>query len=115
MIEDWLKYDKEKNPKWILADDTNKQVGLFICHSIELSLQERKELEDNFVIPEKQEDPKEKMRKLTDLIFELEQNLQQIADEKIPFEERKKDIEREIAKSKERLDLISERLKNRWN
>jgi hypothetical protein len=51
------------------------------------------------------------MRKLTDLIFELEQNLQQIADEKIPFEERKKDIEREIAKAKERLDLIVERIK----
>lgn len=69
------------------------------------------DLEDNLITSQKQEDPKEKLRKLTDLIFELEQNLEQIAEEKIPFEERKKDIEREIAKSKERLDLISERLK----
>ncbi|MFA5087029.1 MAG: hypothetical protein WC470_01855 [Candidatus Paceibacterota bacterium] len=68
-------------------------------------------MEDDFVIKEKEEDPKEKMRKITDLIFEIEQSITQIADEKIPFEERKKDIEREIDKTKQRLELIIERKK----
>lgn len=68
-------------------------------------------MEDDFVIKEKEEDPKEKMRKITDLIFEIEQSITQIADEKIPFEERKKDIEREIDKTKQRLELIVERKK----
>jgi hypothetical protein len=49
MIEDALKYDKEKNPNWILADDTNAQVGWFCVHSIELPLKARKELETSYV------------------------------------------------------------------
>lgn len=49
MVEDALKYDKKKNPKWVLVDDTNVQVGWVSLHSIELPLKERKELESSFV------------------------------------------------------------------
>jgi hypothetical protein len=59
----------------------------------------------------KEETPEEKLRKINDLIFEVEQNLLQISEEKIPFEERTKDIEREMDKARQRLDLIAERKK----
>ena len=49
MIEDSLKYDKEKNPKGILADDTNNFVGWFSLRSAEMSLSERKKLESSYV------------------------------------------------------------------
>jgi hypothetical protein len=49
MVEDALKYDKKKNPKWILVDDTNAQVGWVALHSIELPLKARKELETSYV------------------------------------------------------------------
>ena len=49
MIEDWLRYHKTKNPKWILVDDTNAQVWWFCQHSIELWLTERKALESSYV------------------------------------------------------------------
>jgi hypothetical protein len=49
MVEDALKYDKKKNAKWVLVDDTNVQVGWVALHSIELPLKERKELESSFV------------------------------------------------------------------
>lgn len=49
MVEDALKYDKKKNPKWIIADDTNSQVGWVALHSIELPLKARKELETSYV------------------------------------------------------------------
>lgn len=49
MIEDSLKYDKKKNTKWILVDDTNAQVWWHSLHSIELPLKERKELDSSFV------------------------------------------------------------------
>lgn len=49
MIEDALKYDKTKNKKWILVDDTNDKVWWFCIHSAEMSLAERKELESSYV------------------------------------------------------------------
>lgn len=49
MIEDALKYDKKKNNKWILADDTNDKVGWFCVSSAELTLWERKLLETSYV------------------------------------------------------------------
>ena len=49
MVEDALKYDKKKNPKWILVDDTNAQVGWVALHSIELPLKARKGLETSYV------------------------------------------------------------------
>lgn len=49
MIEDALKYDNKKNPKWILADDTNDKVGWFCVRSKEMTLAERKELETSYV------------------------------------------------------------------
>ena len=68
-------------------------------------------LNDEFFSLKKEETNEEKLRKLTDLIFEIEQNIIQINDEKIPFEEKRKDIEREIDKARQRLDLILERKK----
>ncbi|MFA5009323.1 MAG: hypothetical protein WC534_01925 [Candidatus Paceibacterota bacterium] len=68
-------------------------------------------LSDEFFSLKKEETNEEKLRKLTDLIFEIEQNIIQINDEKIPFEEKRKDIEREIDKARQRLDLILERKK----
>lgn len=49
MIEDSLKYDKKKNPKWILVDDTNDCVGWFALKSAEMTIAERRELETSFV------------------------------------------------------------------
>jgi hypothetical protein len=49
MVEDWLRYHKTKNPKWILVDYTNAQVGWFCQHSIELGLAERKSLDSSYV------------------------------------------------------------------
>ena len=49
MIEDALKYDKKKNPKWILVDDTNDCVWWFALQSAELWIKERRELENSFV------------------------------------------------------------------
>ena len=81
----------------------------------DLKLKEKAEedflLRDEFIFSKKEETQEEKLRKLTDLIFEIEQNIIQINDEKIPFEEKRKDIEREIDKARQRLDLILERKK----
>ena len=49
MIEDALRYDKKKNTKWILIEDTNDKVGWICLHSAEQTLQERKELETSYV------------------------------------------------------------------
>ena len=49
MIEDWLKYDKKKNERGILVDDTNDKVGWFCIHSAEMTLEERKLLETSYV------------------------------------------------------------------
>lgn len=49
IIEDSLKYDKEKNPKGILVDDTNAQCGWHSAHSIQMTLAERKLLETSYV------------------------------------------------------------------
>lgn len=49
IIEDSLKYDKTKNPKWILADDTNVQCWWHCVHSKQMTLAERKELETSYV------------------------------------------------------------------
>ena len=49
LIEDCLKYDKKKNPKWIIVDDTSKFVGWLCLHSIDLPLNERKEMESSYV------------------------------------------------------------------
>ena len=49
MIEDALKYDKKKNPKWILVDDTNDCVWWFSLKSAELTIAERRELETSYV------------------------------------------------------------------
>lgn len=49
MVEDALKYDKKKNPKWIIQDDTSEFVGWFNLHSINLSLQERQDLDSSYV------------------------------------------------------------------
>lgn len=45
IIEDSLRFHKTKNPKWILIDDTNEQVGWFCLHSVQMSLSERKALD----------------------------------------------------------------------
>lgn len=45
IIEDSLRYHKTKNPKWILVDDTNEQVGWFCLHSVQMTLSERKALD----------------------------------------------------------------------
>ena len=45
MIEDSIRFHKTKNPKGILIDDTNEQVGWFCLHSVEMSLAERKALD----------------------------------------------------------------------
>lgn len=45
IIEDWLRFHKTKNPKWILIDDTNEQVGWFSQHSVQMTLAERKALD----------------------------------------------------------------------
>lgn len=49
MIEDALKYDKKKNTKWIIVDDTNDMVGWFSIRSAQMSLAERKLLETSYV------------------------------------------------------------------
>lgn len=49
MIEDALKYDRKKNPKGIIVDDTSAFVGWFKLHSVQLSLEERKKLETSYV------------------------------------------------------------------
>ena len=49
MIEDALKYDRKKNPRWIITDDTSEYVWWFCLHSMNLPLEERKELDSNFV------------------------------------------------------------------
>ena len=49
MIEDALKYDKKKNTKWIIVDDTNDMVGWFSLRSAQMTLAERKLLETSYV------------------------------------------------------------------
>jgi len=49
MIEDSLKYDKKKNPKWIIQDDTAFYVWWFCLKTINLSLEERQNLESSYV------------------------------------------------------------------
>lgn len=49
MIEDGLKYDKNKNEKWILLDDTNDKVWWFCLKSVQMTLSERRELETSYV------------------------------------------------------------------
>jgi len=49
MIEDALKYDKKKNTKWIIVDDTNDMVGWFSLKSAQMTLAERKLLETSYV------------------------------------------------------------------
>jgi len=49
MIEDALKYDAKKNPKWIIVDDTNDKVGWFCLRSAQMTLADRKELEISYV------------------------------------------------------------------
>lgn len=49
MIEDALKYDKKKNPKGILVDDTNDCVWWFCLKSAEMGIAERRELETSYV------------------------------------------------------------------
>lgn len=49
MIEDWLRYHKDKNPKWILKDDTNDKVWWFCIHSVEMWLWERRSLDASYV------------------------------------------------------------------
>lgn len=45
MMEDALRFHKAKNPKWILIDDTNIQVGWVNNLSVEMTLAERKALD----------------------------------------------------------------------
>ncbi|MDD5569441.1 MAG: hypothetical protein PHG23_03445, partial [Candidatus Pacebacteria bacterium] len=76
--------------------------------------EEKEEKKEEVAEPQaeqKEESKEEKLRKITDLIFEIEQNINQITEEKFPFEERKKDIDKEIEKNRKRLDLILERRK----
>lgn len=49
MVEDALKYDKKKNPKGIIVDDTNDKVGWFCLRSSQMTLSERKLLETSYV------------------------------------------------------------------
>ena len=49
MIEDSLKYDKKKNTKGMIVDDTNDKVGWFCLRSAEMTLAERKLLETSYV------------------------------------------------------------------
>ncbi len=82
---------------------------------MDLPIEEPSSTEPEFITSvfetKKIETPEDRLRKINDLIFEVEQNLLQISEEKIPFEERQKDIEREMDKAKQRLDLIAERKK----
>jgi hypothetical protein len=49
MIEDGLKYDKNKNKKWILVDDTNSQVGKFLLESVKLDKKQKEKIEEDYV------------------------------------------------------------------
>lgn len=49
MIEDSFKYDKNKNRKWFIVDDTNDKVWWFCLRSAQMTLAERKLLETSYV------------------------------------------------------------------
>ena len=49
IIEDSFKFDKVKNPKGILVDDTNMQCWWHSVHSIPMTLAERKALDSSYV------------------------------------------------------------------
>ncbi|MFA5368762.1 MAG: hypothetical protein WC303_01990 [Candidatus Paceibacterota bacterium] len=109
-----------KNKKEAKADkDDLSQESISLnnlpIEQMDLPIEEPSSTEPEFITSvfetKKIETPEDKLRKINDLIFEVEQNLLQISEEKIPFEERQKDIEREMDKAKQRLDLIAERKK----
>lgn len=110
---------KNKLPKEPTAEPKEDREGVISLSDLRAKTEEKpkqpevidKFSDEEFFAPKKDEDPKEKLRKITDLIFETEQTLNQIEEEKIPFEEKKKDIERAIEKARQRLELIAERKK----
>lgn len=110
---------KNKLPEKRAAESKEDREGVISLNDLRVKTEEKpkqpevidKFSDEELFVPKKDEDPKEKMRKITDLIFETEQTLNQIEEEKIPFEEKKKDIERAIEKARQRLELIAERKK----
>ncbi|MFA6347966.1 MAG: hypothetical protein WCX30_00885, partial [Candidatus Paceibacterota bacterium] len=57
----------------------------------------------------KEETDEEKLRRITNATFDTEEAISNVLEEKIPFEQRKKEIELEIERAEKKLDLILER------
>jgi predicted nucleic acid-binding Zn-ribbon protein len=57
----------------------------------------------------KEETDEEKLRRITDATFDTEEAIGKVLEEKVPFEQRKEELELEIERAEKKLELITER------